>query len=94
MKRKPQGNGPLAELDFWRERNALLSAIVEQLKIPKVQQMLSIYGFVDSYFEDVQTDLIKFYIEAKDNVRFLSTVERHFKNIAYGLTFKVSIFLL
>ena len=23
LKRVPQGNGPLAEVDFWRERNAL-----------------------------------------------------------------------
>ena len=36
QQKKQQGNGPLAEIDFWRERNAALSALVEQLKIPKV----------------------------------------------------------
>ena len=36
QQRKQQGNGPLAEIDYWRERNAALSALVEQLKIPRV----------------------------------------------------------
>lgn len=29
----PQGHGPLAEIDYWRERNASLSALYEQLKV-------------------------------------------------------------
>eukprot|EP00976_Prorocentrum_cordatum_P034580 703284-Prorocentrum_minimum.AAC.1 len=29
-------------------------------------------------------DLTKLYVEAKDNVKFLTTLERHFKNISYG----------
>ncbi|XP_076453104.1 dynein axonemal heavy chain 10-like [Babylonia areolata] len=91
LKKKPVGNGPLAEIDFWRERNAALSALVEQLKLPKVQHMLDIYSHTDGNFEDVQSDLNKYYVEAKDNVRFLSTLERHFKNIAHGLTFQVVI---
>lgn len=36
QQRKHQGNGPLAEIDYWRERNAALSALIEQLKMPKV----------------------------------------------------------
>ena len=31
------------------------------------------------------------YIEAKDNVRFLSTLERHFKNVTHGANFQVVI---
>ena len=31
--KKRQGNGPLAEIDYWRERNAALSALYEQLKV-------------------------------------------------------------
>jgi dynein heavy chain len=27
LKKVPQGKGPLAEIDFWRERNAALSAL-------------------------------------------------------------------
>lgn len=40
-------------------------------------------------FENQRQDLARYYSEAKDNVRFLSTLERHFKNICYGSTFNV-----
>ncbi|XP_064619187.1 dynein axonemal heavy chain 10-like isoform X2 [Lineus longissimus] len=91
LKKIPQGNGPLAEIDFWRERNAGLSALVEQLKLPKVQQIFNVYESLDTHVEDHRADLNKYYTEAKDNVRFLSTLERHFKNITHGATFHVVI---
>ncbi|XP_064612357.1 LOW QUALITY PROTEIN: dynein axonemal heavy chain 10-like [Liolophura sinensis] len=91
VKKVPQGQGPLAEIDFWRERNASLSALIEQLKIPKVAQMLEVFKQVENDFEDTRGELNKYYVEAKDNVRFLSTLERHFKNIAHGATFQVVI---
>lgn len=31
----------------------------------------------------------KYYVEAKDNVRFLSTLERHFKNLSQGNSFQI-----
>ena len=42
LKTKPQGHGPLAEIDFWRERSAMLSMFYEQLKSPAVQDILTI----------------------------------------------------
>ena len=48
LKRTPQGHGPLAEVDFWRERNATLSAIYEQLNLPSVQRGLDILDNVHS----------------------------------------------
>ena len=33
-------------------------------------------------------ELSKYYVEAKDNVRFLSTLERHFKNLSMGNSFQ------
>ncbi|CAH1233746.1 DNAH10 [Branchiostoma lanceolatum] len=93
QKKTPQGNGPLAEIDFWRERNAALSALHEQLKIPVVKKMLTILTKADSpfvqSFESERADLTKFFVEAKDNVRFLSTLERHFKNLTHGTGFNV-----
>ena len=56
--------------------------------------MLEIYSHTEGNFEDVQSDLNKYYVEAKDNVRFLSTLERHFKNITHGLTFQVPVFFI
>ena len=90
-KKTPVGNGPLAEIDYWRERNAALSALYEQLKLPKVKALLNIYSHVNQAVEYHRADLSKFYTEAKDNVRFLSTLERHFKNITHGATFHVVI---
>jgi len=91
VKKTPMGKGPLAEIDFWRERNAALSALTEQLKLPKVVQMLDVYSQVENDFDDIKSELNKLYVEAKDNVRFLSTLERHFKNITHGATFQVVI---
>lgn len=91
LKKVPHGKGPLAEIDFWRERNAALSALVEQLKIPQVAKMLEAYSHLEADFDDVKSELNKYYVEAKDNVRFLSTLERHFKNITHGATFQVVI---
>ena len=89
----PQGNGTLAEMDFWRERNATLSALVEQLKRPLVEKVIAILSQTSSdslsTFEYHKNELTKYYVEAKDNVRFLLTLERHFKNLAHGASFKV-----
>lgn len=93
LKKTPQGNGPLAEIDFWRERNATLSAITEQLKLPTVNKVVAILTNVHSEslasFEYHRAELTKYYTEAKDNVRFLSTLERHFKNLAHGASFNI-----
>lgn len=78
-----QGHGPLAEIEFWRERNATLSALYEQTKLPVVRKVLEVIKEADSLLvanlQPVLTDLFKLHMEASDNVRFLSTVERHFK---------------
>lgn len=78
-----QGNGPLAEIEFWRERNATLSALHEQTKLPIVRRVLDVIKESDSMLaanlQPVLTELFKLHMEASDNVRFLSTVERHFK---------------
>nr|XP_026696380.1 dynein heavy chain 10, axonemal isoform X1 [Ciona intestinalis]XP_026696381.1 dynein heavy chain 10, axonemal isoform X2 [Ciona intestinalis] len=92
LKKKPQGNGPLAEIDFWRERNAALSALSEQLKLPTVTKMLDVLAqkadtTALSNFKMSRDELSKYYTEAKDNVRFLTTLERHFKSLAHGAGF-------
>lgn len=78
-----QANGPLAEIEFWRERNATLSALHEQTKLPVVRKVLEVIKESDSMLvanlQPVLTELFKLHMEASDNVRFLSTVERHFK---------------
>jgi dynein heavy chain len=84
----PQQKGPLAEIEFWRQRNGILSTIYEQINMPDVQQMLSILESVEAgmypTFRFHYLELTKLYVEAKDNVKFLTTLERHFKNITNG----------
>ena len=88
MKRKPLKNGPLAEIDYWRERNSALSGLIEQLKQPIVEQFYEIFRQAEGIIDNQTINsLNKAYAEAKDNVRFLSTLERHFKNITHGSSF-------
>ncbi|XP_006149290.1 dynein heavy chain 10, axonemal [Tupaia chinensis] len=93
LKKTPQGNGPLAEIEFWRERNATLSALHEQMKLPVVRKVLEVIKEAESMLvanlQPVFLELFKLHMEASDNVRFLSTVERHFKNITHGASFHV-----
>lgn len=40
--KQPNGKGPLAEIEFWRERNAVLSALYEQINLPHVKKMVQV----------------------------------------------------
>ena len=86
--KKPRGKGPVAEIDFWRQRNAALSALYEQINMPNVQAMLKVLSLVEApmlaTFNYNYSELQKLYVEAKDNVKFLQTLDRHFKNIDTG----------
>ena len=82
------GNSPLAEIQFWRHRNAKLSPLFEVLNLPNLkryQTAITKLGLEKaSVFRSHFNELSKLYIEAKDNVKFLTTLERHFKNISRG----------
>ncbi|NWH83945.1 DYH10 protein, partial [Aegithalos caudatus] len=88
LKRVPQGHGPLAEIDLWREKNATLSALTEQIKLPVVQKVLEILQKAEPKFtgdlQIVLSDLRKHHMEAQDSAKFLSTLERHLKNLSAG----------
>uniref|UniRef100_A0AAY4CET6 Dynein heavy chain tail domain-containing protein n=1 Tax=Denticeps clupeoides TaxID=299321 RepID=A0AAY4CET6_9TELE len=93
QKKKPQAPGPLAEIEFWRERAAVLSALSEQLKLPLVKKILNVMTRTDpgtvQNLELTVNELNKFHLKSMDNVRFLSTLERHFKNLVSGVDFGV-----
>ena len=84
----PRGRGPLGEIEFWRERNTSLAALYEQINLPTVQRMLASLEAAEASmlptFRYHFSELTKLYVEAKDNVKFLTTLERHFKNIGKG----------
>eukprot|EP01040_Poterioochromonas_malhamensis_P005875 gene5875-6317_t len=79
---------PLGEIEFWRDRNANLSALYDQINAPKVQMMVEVMKMIDSpqvnSFNYHFGELAKLYLEARDNVKFLTTLERHFKHISEG----------
>lgn len=82
-----EGNGPLSEIEFWRQRAAALGTFWEQLNNDTVKQMIEVLHHYDASqmlagYEDQFQELTKMYMEAKDNVKFLETLERHFKNIS------------
>uniref|UniRef100_A0A4X2JQH8 Dynein axonemal heavy chain 10 n=1 Tax=Vombatus ursinus TaxID=29139 RepID=A0A4X2JQH8_VOMUR len=93
LKKTPQGKGPLAEIEFWRERTATFSALHEQTRLPIVKKVIEVIKEADSMLlanlQPVLNELYKFHVEASDNVRFLSTVERHFKNLTHGVGFNI-----
>lgn len=76
-KKSPKGDGPLAEIDYWRERNISLSGIFEQTKQDKARHILDVLTRIESpaaaSFEEQRKELAKYYNEAKDNVRYIIT---------------------
>ncbi|KXS21993.1 hypothetical protein M427DRAFT_494431 [Gonapodya prolifera JEL478] len=85
-KKTPKGNGPIAEIEYWRDRNAALSALHEQLDQPLVHTIHQVLAHAQSpvatALDGQLTELARLYTEARDNVKFLSTLERHFKIVA------------
>ncbi|XP_067295015.1 dynein axonemal heavy chain 10 isoform X2 [Pseudorasbora parva] len=92
-RKKPQGPGPLAEIEFWRERFAVLSSLCEQLNLPVVRKILDVMTHADSFImqelEKTTAELRKYHEESSSNVQFLSTMERLFRNLVTGVDFKV-----
>ena len=82
---KPVGQGPLAEYDYWHEREACLAVLAEELKSPMVVHIFEILREGGSRTVEgiarCQDDLLKYYMEARDNVKFLSTILRYFQVI-------------
>lgn len=79
----PNGNGPMAEYNYWFDRENGLSILVEQLKTEIVKRIFSLLNKaksqIPSGFNYYRTDLLKLFHEASDNVKFLYTISRHFK---------------
>ena len=82
------GRGPLSEIEYWRDKNAALTTLYEQLQSAKVKKIIAVLDYHDvnllPNFKYQAGELVKYYLEAKDNVRFLTTLERHFKILATG----------
>nr|WAW84832.1 axonemal dynein heavy chain 10 [Halisarca dujardinii] len=95
LKKVPAGKGPLAEIEFWKERSSALGTLSEQLKFPTAQRVQEVLKIANSAtfsgFEYHIQEMNKYCGEAQDNVKFLFTLERHFKNIAHGASFIIVV---
>jgi dynein heavy chain len=82
------GRGPMAEVDYWRERASAFSSVFEQLSTPYAKRLLAVMREAvensAATFDVLYSDLTKMYTESKDNVKFLMTLERHFKTVQHG----------
>ena len=76
---------PLGELDFWRRRYTQLNSLYDQINTNKAQYILNIMITNDNPLLNnfnYQYDLLsKLCLESKDNIKFLVTLERHFRHI-------------
>ncbi|XP_066140827.1 dynein axonemal heavy chain 10 [Euwallacea fornicatus] len=92
LSKTPVGNGPLPEFEYWHERETAFSSIVEQLKKPTlvhISELLSMTkSLVIDSFLNYQIDLKRYYTEARDNVKFLSTIKRHLMVISDSYDFR------
>ncbi|PZC71734.1 hypothetical protein B5X24_HaOG212562 [Helicoverpa armigera] len=77
-----EGDGPVAEYKYWRERDAEISLLVEQLKQPMVVKILHLLQRANSTylegFRNYKERLVEQYNMASDNLKFLSTLMRFF----------------
>lgn len=84
----------LAEIELWRSRSASLSTLDQQLSHPEIKiikERVEKYGQTEngSYGNIALEDFMKHSMsltknnnEAKDNVKYLTTLERQFKNLS------------
>lgn len=85
MSLDPRKEGPLGEIEYWREKYSTISALYEQINSPQAKFILQIAKEAECNSSNMITvTLQQFfhqYTEAKDNVKFLGTLDRHFRII-------------
>jgi dynein heavy chain len=79
------------ETDYWRNRSALFNTLHQQLNKQTVKRILNILNTKESHenngFEEFNNqfrDFSKMHAQAKDFVKFLSTLDRQFRNLNQG----------
>ena len=82
----------MGEIEFWRTKSASLSALHQQFQLQQVKDIIKMAedekessenGVLEA-FQRQLAQLTKDYAVAKDNVKFLNTLERQFKTIEKG----------
>jgi hypothetical protein len=85
----PEGDeGPMAELEYWKTRANRFSSLADQLRTRESKVVLGVLGSTRSAalrtwkaLENIITDQTN---EAKDNVKYLCTLEKYFDTLGGG----------
>lgn len=84
----PIGFGPIGEIDFWRRRHVVLSDLNEKIGAPKIQKAIELIRKINNSLylklDEKINAMTKLRIEAEDNAKFLSTLERHIRTLNHG----------
>lgn len=88
-KNRPESRTAITEIELWRTRAASYSTLYQQLSLPAIHTIVS---RLEKYYTEPSNSLTEFNreykelaklnSEAKDNVKFLTTLERQFKDLA------------
>ncbi|KAK9812551.1 hypothetical protein WJX73_008170 [Symbiochloris irregularis] len=90
ISKKVQAPGAMAEITYWRERNALVGAVHEQLLRHNAQSIIDVGCTASedpklvSNFRAAAASLKQLTEEARGNLKFLATLERHFEVLQSG----------
>ncbi|KFV85177.1 Dynein heavy chain 8, axonemal, partial [Struthio camelus australis] len=82
MRKEADDIGPSAELEHWKSRMASFDSLLEEIKSPRVKKVLSILQAARSktlkQWKELDGNITTAANEAKDNVRYLYTLEKFF----------------
>ncbi|ESO03023.1 hypothetical protein HELRODRAFT_80768, partial [Helobdella robusta] len=83
IRREADDTGPSVELVYWKNRMAKFQIILEKIRSPKCRGLVITLQYVKSKtvtkWREIDSRITDASNEAKDNVKYLSTLERTFK---------------
>ncbi|CAL6054637.1 Dynein_heavy chain [Hexamita inflata] len=83
---EPENDQPISEIELWRQKSAIIGTLYENMFTPDFKLIVQIIEKVQNdetkVFQQLRQEVSKCCLEARDNTRFLQTLERHFKLLA------------
>ncbi|OHS96678.1 Dynein heavy chain family protein [Tritrichomonas foetus] len=81
VRQEDETSGPRAEMDYWRERMSIFSALVESIKQLPMRIVISVVKAakhpIVTLWNELDVKITESANEAKDNVKFLSSLEKY-----------------
>ncbi|XP_047128116.1 dynein axonemal heavy chain 8 isoform X1 [Hydra vulgaris] len=80
MRKEADDTGPIAELEHWRQRRAKFNTLLDQIRHPQCKTVIIILVLAKSkvikIWKELNNRITDSANEAKDNVKYLDTIER------------------